>query len=195
MRTWCLLFLTAVVCIAVACQPAVQTAPPPVSEYRTTSTIREIMNAMVEAPAEVLWNTTAETVSDNKGPAKNGPQTDQEWDKVRYQAVTILEASDLILMPGRHVAKTGEKSKAPGTNLEPEQIDALIAKDKQTWTKFAHALHDKATVAIKAIDERKLDALTDAGNDLITACEDCHKKYWYPEPKSGDGAAPAGEKK
>ena len=185
MRTCSLLFLAgAVVCLGAACQPQ--------PAFKTTSTIREIMDAMVMPPADVLWGAVSISVSD-KGVEENGPKTDEEWTKVRRQAVMIAEASDLILMTGRHVAKPGEKSKEPKAQLEPDQIDALINKDREGWTKFAHGMHDAAMVAVKAIDDRKLQALSAAGDGLNESCETCHKKYWYPN--EGKDAEPAAQKK
>ena len=35
-------------------------------------------------------------------------------------------------------------------------------------------------LAIKAIDDKNADALSNAGGDMDKACETCHKTYWYP---------------
>jgi len=92
-----------------------------------------------------------------------------------------MEASDLILMPGRHVAAAGEKEQDPNVNLAPEKIEALIDADRASWVKMAHDMHDSILPALKAIDARDPMALSDAGSGIDKACEDCHLKYWYPK--------------
>ena len=34
--------------------------------------------------------------------------------------------------------------------------------------------------ALAAIDKKDADALSDAGETIDEACEQCHLKYWYP---------------
>jgi hypothetical protein len=137
------------------------------------------MKSMVAPQADVLWTAVSSNVT-STGVEEKAPQNDKEWQAVRANAVTMLEATNAILIPGRHVAKPGEKAEDPSVQLSPEQIEALINKDLANWTKFAHGLYDATTVALKAIDAKDSMALLDAGNGIDTACENCHKQYWYP---------------
>jgi cytochrome c556 len=41
-------------------------------------------------------------------------------------------------------------------------------------------LHDAGMKALAAIDKKDADALSDAGETIDEACEQCHLKYWYP---------------
>ena len=90
-----------------------------------------------------------------------------------------------VTMPGRHMAPAGTKSDNPGSELEPEQIEALVTQDHQAFTKFAFSLQDTAIAALKAIDAKDTEALSSAGGDIDMACESCHTKYWYPNKKAG----------
>ena len=153
---------------------------PKESEYKLTSPIREIMGSMVMPNADVLWNSVSTKVTD-KGTEENAPKTEDDWKVVRSSAVTIMEASDLILIPGRHMAAPGEKEQDPHVNLSPEKIEALINADRASWVKMAHDLHDSILPALKAIDAKDAMALSDAGAGIDKACEDCHLKYWYPK--------------
>jgi hypothetical protein len=83
------------------------------------------MGAMVMPSADILWSAVSSNVTD-KGIEEKAPKTEEEWKAVRSSAVTIMEASDLILIPGRHVAAPGEKEQDPDVNLSPEKIEALI---------------------------------------------------------------------
>jgi len=169
------------VCVAVLlCTACKSQEPPKESEYRMTSPIRQIMGSMVMSNADVLWSSVSSNVTD-KGIEEKAPKTEEDWKIVRSSAVTIMEASDLILIPGRHVAAPGEKEQDPNVNLSPEKIEALINADRTSWVKMAHDLHDSILPALKAIDAKDAMALSDAGAAIDKACEDCHLKYWYPK--------------
>ena len=151
----------------------------PAVEITPTFTIREIMQSMVEPRADSLWNAVSTEVT-AKGPETKAPQNEEDWAKVRHEAVTLAEAMNLIQMPGRKVAKPGEQAKDPKVELTPEQIDTLINQDRASWAKLAKTTQDAAMVAIKAIDAKDADGLSNAGGGIDAACETCHKKYWYP---------------
>ena len=59
-------------------------------------------------------------------------------------------------------------------------MQALIAKNRAAFVAHAHVLHEAAMEALRAIDARKLDAISDAGGTIDAACEGCHLQFWYP---------------
>jgi hypothetical protein len=152
---------------------------PPQSDYRPTSTIKDIMDSMVDANADAVWDAVAIEVTVT-GTEQRAPKTDEEWKNVRRHAIPVLEATNLLLIPGRKVARPGEKADSPKVELAPERIQTLIDQDRESFVKLAHGLHDAMVVAIKAIDDKNPDALFDAGDGIDKACENCHLKYWYP---------------
>jgi hypothetical protein len=83
-------------------------------------------------------------------------------------------------MPGRHVAHPGETSEAPGVELEPAEMEALIKDDPQGWIQRAQALHDASLASLRAIDARDPHELYVVGEQIEQACENCHTHYWYP---------------
>ena len=188
---WLLLLSVSVFAVAVACNSP---APPPAQEspLRPTATIKDIMDSLVDPSADVLWESVATIVS-AKGTEERRPKTDEEWANVRRNAIRLLEATNLLAMEGRHVAKPGEKSENPGIELEPEQMEKLMTEDRASFLKLAHGLYDAALPALKAIDARNADGLLDAGEGIDNACEQCHLKYWYPlqeqAQKAKEGAA------
>ena len=125
--------------------PAVAPAPPPRSrpnqaaEFRTTATIKDIMDSMVDPSADYLWESVA-TIVTKKGTEERRPRTDEDWKKVRRRAITLIEATNLLIMDGRLVAKPGEKSENPGIELGPEEIKGVIDDDPASFIKLAHAL-------------------------------------------------------
>jgi hypothetical protein len=158
---------------------ACRKAPEPESDFRPTFTVKEIMDAISEPNADFLWDSVA-TIATVKGVENRVPHTDEEWDEVRHHALTLVEETNLLLVPGRRIAKPGEKAEDPKVELSPEQIEAMISQDRATWIRLVHGLHDAGMITIKAIDAKDGKALFDAGEQIDMACENCHLKYWYP---------------
>ena len=162
---------------------APQQEPP--SLYAPTATIKDIMLSIVDPSADVVWQsvqTSVEATIEEKV-----PRTDEEWTNVRHGAIRLIEATNLPVMPGRDVATPGERSAAPGVELEPEQMEALIDQDRAAWNSRAKALHDAGAAALQAIDARNTKTLFDVGERIEMACESCHSHYWYPNQKLPPG--------
>jgi hypothetical protein len=180
--------LASLVLIAACQKPAETTAAapasaaPPPPEYTATATVKDLMQSVVDPNADVVWLAVT-TVQSNKGTVETRPKTDEEWTKVRHGAVALMEASNLLMVPGRHVARAGEKSDTPGVELEPSEMEALINKDLASWRKRAHGLHEAGAAAIQAIDAKDADKLFEVGEQIERACESCHSQYWYPNEK------------
>ncbi len=163
----------------------------PQPEYRITATVKDIMDSMVDPGSDVIWD-SVETIVSAKGVEEKAPHTDEEWKNVRNHAMMLLEATNLLQMPGRHVAKAGEKADDPKVELAPDQIEAIINQDRASWIKFAHGLHDATMEAFKAIEAKDTEALLNSGDGIDQACEKCHLKYWYPNEAKANEAAASG---
>ena len=176
-----MLSLTATVLVISACKSPTP-PPPPAPVFDTSRTIKEVMKSMVEPAADTLWNSVATNVTET-GTEVKVPKDDKDWVNVRREAIVLIEAMNLIAMPARHMAPPGTKSDNPGSELEPDQIEALVTQDRESFTRLAHALQDTGVAALKAIDAKDTEALSNAGGDIDMACETCHTKYWYPNKK------------
>jgi hypothetical protein len=167
--------------------PAV--AQPP---YTTTATVKDIMLHIVDPAGDMVWDSVA-TVIDKGGIHETAPKTDEEWFKVRSGLIMLIEGSNLLMIPGRKVARPGEKSETPGVELEPSEMDELIAKDRAAWYQRAKALHDIAQSVLEVVERKDAQKLFDVGEDIDRACENCHRQYWYPNEKIPDfpGSAPS----
>jgi hypothetical protein len=190
--------LILVVCAAVAagsCQskpvePAAPAADQP--PYTTTATVKDIMLHIVDPAGDMVWDSVA-TVIDKGGLHETAPKTDEEWFKVRSGLIMLIEGSNLLMMPGRKVARPGEKSDTPGVELEPSEMDELIAKDRAAWYQRAKTLHDVAQSVLEVVEKKDAQKLFDVGEDIDRACENCHRQYWYPNEKIPDfpGSTPS----
>ncbi len=164
---------------AAACGSCTAGPPEPTYEFRPTASVQEIMQSMIDPSADAVWDSVV-TVVTADGVDVTVPQTDEDWDRLRRNAITLVEATNLLLIEGRRIARPGTRSAFPGVDLEPEEIEALIAQDRETWTELAGELHDIGLVVLDAVDAKDPDALLTSGGSLDVACENCHSRYWYP---------------
>jgi hypothetical protein len=172
--------LVAVLAGSCASQPAAPAAPPapPAPPYSTTATLKDIMQLMVDPAADQVWQAVM-TVDSAKGKVERcrGATRTGPW---RVGAVTLLRPRTLMI-PGRRAP--GEKSEAPGVELEAAAMGALIESDLASYYKSAQGLHDAALLALQAIDAKNAEKLFEVGETIELACEHCHSNYWYPNEK------------
>ena len=195
MRTRSLILVVSAALAAGSCQskapePAAPAADQP--PYTTTATVKDIMLHVIDPAGDMVWDSVS-TVIDKGGIHETAPKSDEEWFKVRSGLIMMIEGSNLLMVPGRKVARPGEKSETPGIELEPSEMDELIAKDRKAWYERAKALHDIASSVLPIVDAKDAQKLFDVGEDIDKACENCHRQYWYPNEKIPDlpGSAPA----
>jgi hypothetical protein len=91
------------------------------------------------------------------------------------------EATNELIVPGRHAAPSGTKSANPDAELEPAEIEKLLASERPAWIAHAQVLHVTAMQALTAVDARDIDKISEAGGAIDEACESCHLQFWYPE--------------
>jgi hypothetical protein len=155
--------------------------------YQLTAPVEEIMRYMIDPSADSIWEAVVVDVT-TAGTTSRMPVAEDEWLRLRGHAVIIAEATNLLLMEGRRVAAPGSRSEWPGVDLEPEEIEALLAANPGAWRAFVGGLRESALVVLDAVDRRDVDALLVAGDGLDLACENCHVVYWYPS-LANDGLA------
>ena len=147
--------------------------------FMPQATVVEVMNAMVMSSAQALWDSVSYESGPN-GDVVKTPDTDEAWEKLRWSAVTLAEAANVLLIPGRKVDAPGVESDAPDAELSPAQIQTLIDRDHDAWAGHARALHEVAMQAIAAIDSKDGDQIVEVGGTLDSVCEGCHLQFWYP---------------
>jgi len=152
------------------------------SDARVYSSIKDVMEAMIDPSADTLWG-AAGTVVDKQGIQDLSPKTPEEWLDVRRAAVRIIEGANLLMMPGREAAPVGAKSDAPGVELEPPEITALIKKQRKSFDAFAKALQALGLEALRATEAKNVPLLEEIGGRMENVCESCHQTFWYPQAK------------
>ena len=92
----------------------------------------------------------------------DGPKDDAGWELVVANANALAESAQLLQAGARNLA-------------QPE------------WTQFAQALTAAARKAAGAAQEKNVEKVLEAGDEIYGTCEGCHAKY-LPQPAA---AAPA----
>jgi hypothetical protein len=167
--------------LATACSSNGRPAPQDAwAQARTT--VKDLMDAIIDPSADAVWGSVG-TIIDKTGEHDFAPKTPEEWANVRRGAVRVVEGANLLLMPSRRVAPPGAKSAAPGVELEPGQIEALIRKNRPVFDGFARALQNVGLEALHASEAKDAKSLMDIGDRMDKVCESCHQTFWYPREK------------
>lgn len=153
------------------------TAPPALSVTADTS-IQQLMAMSIDPASKVLFEAVS-TVTIKGKEQQKVPRTDAEWTAVRNAALQMVEGSKLIATAGRHVSRN-PNAKAKEGELSPREIEALLAKNRPAWDKFAREFGEVAQAGARAAEKKDVDGVFAAAGDMDAACENCHLMFWYP---------------
>jgi cytochrome c556 len=170
---------------AVTASAAPAAAQPAAVEASPVGTVKDVMKGIVDPNAMAIWDAVS-TESTPTGVVEKAPQTDAEWAIVEHNALTLAEAANLLLTPGRSMSRPEEansKSQPDAPELTPTQIEKKIADNRAEWVKHARALQATAVKAMAAAKAHDKDGLLSVGEAIDGACESCHVVYWYPDEK------------
>jgi hypothetical protein len=174
------------ICLGVvSCSSAKEETPQPAAPAAAApavgpdATIQDIMKNVIDPSAEHMWKSVGVEIS-AKGSIEKQPRTEEEWTEERRHAKTLVDAGDLLLVPGRKAAAPGVKSEFPGIELEPVEIDALLQKEWPQFERLAKDFQKASAEQLKAVEARDIEGIYKTGGDLDTTCENCHKVFYYP---------------
>jgi hypothetical protein len=154
----------------------------------TNMSVRTIMAAMVDPSGDFLFESIAD-VADEHGVTHKAPITPKDWDAVRHNLQVLVDAQQLLIVPGRRAAEPGDRSSNPAVENEPERVQTLLDAEHPDFVRRAGRLRDAATLGLKAVDSRDTKGLFTAITAIDKACESCHLHYWYPNDKRAHQAA------
>ena len=149
------------------------------SPLKAVATVQDLMLGLVDPSAKAVFDAVSAEDGPN-GLVEKAPETDEEWGHVRQSALTLVEATNLLLIRGRHMSIPANAQKHNEGELSPAQIEVEVAKNRAIWDKFAIGLREAATGAVKAAEAKQKDQFNNVSADIDTACENCHLHYWYP---------------
>ncbi len=181
MRTAKLSIAAVGVLLTIACSPhhgelgdRIPVQPP----FLPTATIQDLMDSEIDPAADFIWESVG-TVITAAGIEDRQPRTNEQWKELRRKAITLVEATNLLFIPGRHVASNEFPSAGPGV-LSSAEIERKLARDRASFNAFALSLREVALRELTAVDHRDVAAIADAGEAMDGICEACHVANWYP---------------
>jgi hypothetical protein len=161
--------------------------PPPLpsvtlwGDMKPVLSVKELMKYMIDPIADNIFDSVATVVTKN-GVEEHTPQTDDDWDKIETGAVTLAEGAYLLKVP-REFTPPGDRNNSEGPDaveLSPDAIKAKLLNDPVEWNARIETLRNAALAVMEIVKKRDQAALWDASENLDTACENCHRSYWYP---------------
>ena len=150
----------------------------PGGPFRLTASIRELMDSEIDPAADFIWASVA-SISTRAGLEERQPRTDEEWLEVRRHAITLIEATNLLVMDGRRVSHRFEPASGAG-ELDTDQAQQKIDANRVAFVALAERLRHTGLQTLAAIDAKDPVRLFDLGGSIDDACESCHVTFWYP---------------
>jgi hypothetical protein len=127
--------------------PPAAAAPP----YNTALSLKQVMEWVIDPAADAVWESVAIIITD-KGENQKAPKTEEEWEKVRNGAATLVESGNLLMMQTR-------------------------MRDDKKWAASAKRMSDAGLVALRAAEKKDVAALFDSGALIYNACSACHADF------------------
>jgi hypothetical protein len=150
------------------------------------------MRYEVDPSADAIWDSVG-SVTTASGTVERQPHTDAEWAALRRNAVILVEATNLLVVPGRRVSLTSFPADGPGV-FSSAEIQQRLADHGDGFDAFALVLRGTARKILATIDARDPSGLMRLGEQMDSACEACHLANWYPHeviPRLPTNPAPA----
>ncbi len=126
---------------------------PPVAEVRDTFkpvvSLNQVMVGVVDHNAHLLWNAAVDEWA---------PKNDADWHELEHAAITLAATGNVIRLGG-------------------SGPDDLAWVEKADWAALTQRETDAALALLLAVNNKDRDALSKGGDDLVEACEACHKEY------------------
>ncbi|MBL8555289.1 MAG: hypothetical protein JNL41_13505 [Phenylobacterium sp.] len=174
-----LILFAAAAALLTACSPGKPAAPKASAEakFNTDTPMTEFMGHFVDPAAFMYWKNSG-TMVDAEGEHSLYPATDEGWDVLVTGATMLMEAGNVLQLPGR--------TRAPEAD----------------WNRYSQMLTERAALARAAAEKHDEKAVFDEGGRVYEVCVACHEQFVIqPDlkangPAKGDPLPPiAGEKK
>ena len=163
-------------------KPAPPSHPPELwGDLKPVVSVKELMKYMIDPVADNIFNAVGSEVTRN-GVVDREPRTDADWEKIQIGAISLAEGAYLLKVR-RPFAPPGDLNNSTGPNaveLSPAQIMAKVERDPVEWNARIETLRNASLAVLDIVKKKDVSALWDAGEILDTACENCHRSYWYP---------------
>lgn len=134
------------------------------AKFNTSLPMDEFMGHVVDPASFVYWKGSGTEVT-AKGSRDLSPTTEEGWEALESAAATLIEAGNMMQLPGR--------ARAPEAD----------------WYKHAQELTARAVVAKAAAEKHDKEAVFKAGAALYEECTACHEEYVIQPQLKASGPA------
>lgn len=122
------------------------------AKFNSDLPMNEFMGHFVDPAAFMYWKNSG-TMVDEKGEHDLSPTTDEGWDVLVTGATMLVEAGNVLQLPGR--------TRAPEAD----------------WNKYAQLLSERAMIARAAAEKHDKAAVFEEGAKVYEVCVACHEKF------------------
>jgi hypothetical protein len=150
-------------------------------DMKPVVSVKELMRDMIDPIADNIFDSVA-IIVDKNGTKEYMPKTDEDWDKIRVGGTTIAEGVYLLKV-ARPFTPPGDENNSTGPDaveLSSAAITDKVRKDPVEWNARIEALRNVGLEVLDIVKKKNIQELWDASDNLDSACEACHKSYWYP---------------
>jgi cytochrome c556 len=113
--------------------------------------LKQLMEWVLDPTADVVWD-SVKTIYTQAGTKEIKPETEEQWNAVRYAAATLTEAGNMLMAQGR-------------------------PKGGAEWAAAAQRLVTAADKTLKAAEAKNVNAIFETGGEIYVACRSCHQKF------------------
>ena len=159
-------------------EPVATPSADPFAIFNTSLSVKDLMNGVINPNARQLWGGVS-YVETEQGAVETIPQTQEDWDQLRTNALTLIEGSNALMLPGRRIATAGTAAVTPDFQFTPEEIEQLIRNDPDNWIINLQTMQDSTLLTLEAINRKDILGLTERSAAINESCETCHAQYWY----------------
>lgn len=151
--------IAAVLCAGLMAQSSPKASAP-------AANLNQLMRSLFFPNSNVVFFTQRYDPAEVKRAAEPSGSTDPltgvfgGWDAVENSALTLADASDLLMTPGR---KCSNGRDVPLANAD--------------WAQMVNGLREASMVAYKAALTKDRDKMLEASEVLSASCANCHNKY------------------
>jgi hypothetical protein len=132
-------------------------------EYNTDLPMNELMGHVIDPAAWAYWRGSGTEIT-AEGERDLSPTTEEGWLVVENGAATLIEAGNLLQMPGR--------PRAPEAD----------------WNRYSKQLTERAMVARAAAERKDKQAVFDEGGRVYEVCQACHKQFIIDAQENAQGS-------
>jgi hypothetical protein len=144
--------LAACAALLSACSPREAAAPAGGAKLNTDLPMSELMGHVIDPAAFMYWKGSGTEIT-AAGEKDLAPTTEEGWETLVTGATILVEAGNLLQMPGR--------ARAPEAD----------------WNRYAQQLTERAMAARAAAEKHDKQGVFDEGGKVYEVCVACHKQY------------------